>query len=135
VLEASAVRRVAEQSVAFRTLIIRNEQLILSEAQQCAACNTAHSVEARLSRMLLRCRDLTGGDHIELTQEYLADMLGAGRTSVTLVAGTLQQAGLIRYRRGHIQLLNIDGLRDSACECYETLKSRSERLLGNFCSP
>jgi hypothetical protein len=116
-------------------MLIRNEQLILAKAQQCAACNTAHSVEARLSRMLLRGRDLTGGDDMPLTQEYLADMLGVGRTRVTLVASTLQQAGLIRYRRGHIHVLNVDGLRDSACECYETLKSRSERLLGNSCKP
>jgi len=87
-------------------------------------------LEARLSRWLLRCRDLTGSDDIDLTQEFLSQMLEVRRTSVTIVAGTLQQAGLIRYKRGHVRVLDVEGLRESARECYETVKAHSDRLLG-----
>jgi Mn-dependent DtxR family transcriptional regulator len=77
----------------------------------------------------LRCRDLLDSEDIPLTQEFLGQMLGVRRTSVSIVANTLQQAGLIRYR-GHIRVLDLEALRDSACECYQTLKSQSDRLLG-----
>jgi len=87
------------------------------------------SVEARISRWLLRCRDLAASDDIALTQEFLAEMMGVRRTSVSLVANTLQQAGLIKYRRGHIRVLDVEGLQDAACECYETVKSHAGRLL------
>jgi CRP-like cAMP-binding protein len=130
VLDVDRLRQVAERSVGFRTVLIRHEQMILAQSQQSAACNASHALEARLSRWLLRSRDLIGSEDIPLTQDYLAQMLGVQRTSVTIVAGTLQQAGLIRYRRGHIRVLNLDGLRESACECYETVKALSERLLG-----
>jgi Mn-dependent DtxR family transcriptional regulator len=83
-----------------------------------------------MARWLLSCRDFLRSDDIMLTQEFLAEMLGVRRTSVTLVASALQHAGLIRYRRGHIQVLDVEGLRGSACECYETLQSERERLLG-----
>jgi CRP-like cAMP-binding protein len=124
------LRSLADASMAFRTALIRHQQLILVQAQQSAACNITHTVEARLARSLLRCRDLTDSDDLALTQEFVAQMLGVRRSSVSLVAGTLQHAGLIRYRRGHIRILDVEGLRDAACECYETVRSQSERLLG-----
>lgn len=120
----------ANRNAAFRDTLMHHEQFLLAQAQQSAACNANHTVEARLARWLLRCRDLAGRNELELTQEYLAQMLAVRRTSVTVVARTLQQAGLIQYRRGHIQLLDVEGLRDSACECYETVRSRAELLLG-----
>jgi CRP-like cAMP-binding protein len=120
----------ADRNVAFHDTLMHHEQFLLAQAQQSAACNATHTVEARLARWLLRCRDLAGRDDLDLTQEYLAQMLAVRRTSVSIVAHTLQQAGLIKYRRGHIHLLNIDGLRESACECYETVKSRGVLLLG-----
>jgi Mn-dependent DtxR family transcriptional regulator len=80
---------------------------------------------------LLRCHDLLGSDEIPLTQEFLAEMLGVRRTSVTIVARALQQAGFINYRRGHIHLIDLEGLRGRACECYETIKAQGKRLLGN----
>jgi Crp-like helix-turn-helix protein len=86
----------------------------LAQAQQSAACNATHTLEERLSRWLLRCRDLLDSDDIPLTQEFLAEMLGVRRTSVTLVASILQKAGLIRYQRGHIRLLDRGALLDSA---------------------
>jgi CRP-like cAMP-binding protein len=129
VLDLSHLRKVAEKSIAFRTTLIRHEQLILVQAQQSAACNVSHTLEARLARWLLRCRDLMASDSLELTQEFLGQMLGVRRTSVTLVASTLQQAGLIRYRRGHIHIEDVESLQEAACECYQTVKSHSDRLL------
>ena len=128
VLPADRLRRLADTSPACRTALLRDQQLILIQAQQSAACNATHTVEARLSRWLLRCRDVQGSEDLPLTQEFLAQMLGVRRTSVSVVANTLQDAGLIRYRRGHIRILDLEGLRETACECYETVKSLSERL-------
>jgi CRP-like cAMP-binding protein len=129
VLDLERLRSAADKSIAFRTTLIRHEQMILVQAQQSAACNVSHALEARLARWLLRCRDLMTSDNLELTQEFLGQMLGVRRTSVTLVASTLQQAGLIKYRRGHIHIIDVEGLRDAACECYQTVKSHSDRLL------
>ncbi len=129
VVGVGTFRGLVQQSHAYHALLARHRQFILAQAQQSAACNAAHGLEARLSRWLLRCHDLLGSDDIPLTQEFLANMLGARRTSVTLVAGTLQQAGLIRYRRGHIRVTNLEGLRESACECYESTKAQGKRLL------
>ena len=131
VADVEQVRRLAEHSLAFRMMLIRHEQLLLVQSQQSAACNAVHTLEARLSRWLLRCRDLIGSEDIALTQEFLAQMLGVRRTSVSIVANTLQQAGFIRYRRGHIRVLNLDGLRESTCECYETVRSLSDGLIGS----
>ena len=129
IAEVDRVRSLAESSVIFRTTLMRHEQFVMAQAQQSAACNAAHAVEARISRWLLRCRDLAGSDDIALTQEFLAEMMGVRRTSVSLVANTLQQAGLIKYRRGHIRILDVEGLQDAACECYETVRTHADRLL------
>ena len=131
ILDVDTLRKVADQSAAFRTTLIRHEQALFAQAQQSAACNASHSVEARLSRWLLRTRDLAESDTLGLTQEFLAQMLGVRRTSVSLVANTLQEAGLIRYSRGRIEVTNLEGLRATSCECYATVKSHSDRLMGN----
>ena len=81
-----------------------------------------------MCRWLLRIRDLTQSDEIKLTQEFLAQMLGVRRTSVTLVAGTLQRAGLISYRRGKIEITDVEAMRASSCECYETVRSHYEQM-------
>jgi CRP-like cAMP-binding protein len=104
--------------------------MILVQAQQSAACNITHTVEARLARWLMRCRDLMDSDDLALTQEFIGQMLGVRRSSVSITAGTLQGDGLIRYSRGHIHILEVERLRAAACECYETVRSQSERLLG-----
>jgi CRP-like cAMP-binding protein len=129
VLDVARFRQLAEASPVLRTTLIRHEQILYAQAQQSAACNATHTVEARLSRWLLRARDLGGSDTLELTQEFLAQMLGVRRTSVTIVASTLQQAGLIRYKRGRIQITDMEGLQDAACECYGTVKRHYDRLL------
>ncbi|HEY4408132.1 MAG TPA: Crp/Fnr family transcriptional regulator [Xanthobacteraceae bacterium] len=129
-VEVDVVRRLAEQSAAFRATLIKHEQILLAQSQQSAACNATHTLEARLSRWLLRCRDLLASEEIALTQEFVAQMLGARRTSVSVVANTLQQAGLIKYKRGNIRVIDLEGLRESACECYGTVKALSDRLIG-----
>ncbi len=129
ILGVAHLRRAAEQSVSFRTTLIRHEQALLAQALQSAACNASHTVESRLSRWLLRARDLSGSDTLFLTQEFLAQMLGVERSSVSIVANTLQHAGLIRYRRGRIEIANLDGLRDVSCECYAAVKAHYDRLL------
>jgi len=101
ILDVDTLREGAERSGALRTMLIRHEQAQFAQAQQSAACNVSHSVEARLSRWLLRTRDVTGSDTLGLTQEFLAQMLGVRRTSVSLVAGTLQKAGLHQLQSGH----------------------------------
>jgi CRP-like cAMP-binding protein len=129
VADLDHVRALADASMAFRTTLMRHEQFVMAQAQQSAACNASHAVEARISRWLLICRDWAGSDDIALTQEFLAEMMGVRRTSVSLVASTLQQAGLIKYRRGHIRILDVEGLQEAACECYETVRVHADRLL------
>jgi CRP-like cAMP-binding protein len=96
--------------------------------QQTAACNVAHSLDARLARWLLRAQDLCGSKFM-LTQEALAAFLGVRRTSVSLTAHAFQNEGVIRYRRGEIEIVDPDRLRVIACECHATLHAQRERLL------
>jgi CRP-like cAMP-binding protein len=124
------LRSAAMQSQSLLSLLIRHEQTLYAQAQQSAACLASHHVEARLCRWLLRSRDLSGSDTLPFTQEFLAEMLGVQRTSVTVVAHTLQQAGMVKYARGKIQITNLEGLQEAACECYETIKSHYRGLLG-----
>lgn len=107
----------------FRHLVLRCAQrrsLILS---QIAACNRLHDAEQRMARWLLTAHDLTGTSSISLSQGFLADILGARRTTVTLAAGALRRRRLIAYRRGQIQILDQGKLKTAACECYATVRS------------
>ncbi|MGY4286595.1 CRP-like cAMP-binding protein [Bradyrhizobium sp. LM2.7] len=131
----AGLKGAAMQSQALLSLLIRHEQTLYAQAQQSTACMAAHHVEARLCRWLLRSRDLSQSDTLLFTQEFLAEMLGVNRTSVTVVAHTLQQAGIIKYTRGKIRITDLEGLRDAACECYETVKSQYKSLLGGDHSP
>ena len=109
-------------------LLHRHEHVLFGQAQQSAACNVSHTLPSRLARWLLRARDLRGSDELKLTQEFIAEMLGVGRTSVSLTAHTLQQAGVIKYRRGHISIDHPDILKEMACECYEAVRLHYESL-------
>jgi CRP-like cAMP-binding protein len=123
------LRSLADEFGPLRGILIRHEQVLFAQAQQSAGCNASHTVEARMCRWLLRIRDLTGSDEMQLTQEFLAQMLGVRRTAVSLVAGTLQKAGFIKYSRGRIRLLDVGQIEAGACECYQTVKGHYERLL------
>jgi CRP-like cAMP-binding protein len=100
------------------------------QATQVAACNRLHSVEERLARWLLMSQDRVGGEVVPLTQEFLSHMLGTRRASVTVAAGVLQKAGLIKYARGSVTIANRSALEDAACECYAILTRQSQ----NWCS-
>ncbi|ACK52626.1 cyclic nucleotide-binding protein [Methylocella silvestris BL2] len=128
--ERSALKGLVDRSETLRKLLAAYEQAIFAHVQQVAACNTVHELEARLCRWLLQVRDLIQSDSLPLTQEFLSEMLGVQRSSVTLVARSLQSAGLISYRRGHIQILDLEGLREATCECYNAINSHYQRLTG-----
>lgn len=111
-----------------RKLILRFVQNQSSLTSQIAACNRLHSAEERLARWLLMVQDRTQGGELSLTQEFLAVMLGARRSTVALAAGALQNSGLIRYRRGQVQIIDRDNLQRAACDCYPILKDLLEGL-------
>jgi CRP-like cAMP-binding protein len=129
VMDLDRLRVAADQSRTLRSLLARHGLAVYAQVQQTAGCNAAHPVESRLSRCLLHTHDLSGDFRLLLTQEAMAQMIGARRNSVSLVANSLQQANFIHYSRGHIQILNLDGLRQTACECYATVKAQYDRLL------
>jgi len=108
VVDAAVVKRVADSSPDFRRLIIKYEQFTLGQVQQTTACNALHSVEERMCTWLVRMYDLVGRD-LPLTQEFLAQMMGVQRTSVSGVASGLQEEGLIDYHRGKVRIVSIDG--------------------------
>jgi len=128
-LDVDTARQVARDSEDFRKTIIRHEQLILAQAQQSAACNATHTLNQRLARWLLHTRDVLLSDSFLLTQEFMAEMLGVRRTSVSIVAHALQQAGLVSYRRGHIKIEKPEALQQAACECYGMIKMRYDAVL------
>jgi CRP-like cAMP-binding protein len=130
VCDIDALKSTALQSPALLSLLIRHEQTVYAQAQQSAACFATHQVEARLCRWLLRARDLSGSDDLPFTQEYLGEMLGVRRTSVTAVAKTLQEAGLIKYARGKIQIVDAKAMQKMTCECYGSVKLLYEKLIG-----
>ena len=113
-----------------RDLVSRYQSILLMQAQQNAACHALHSVRSRLCRWLLQSQDMIGSDTFSLTQEFLSHMLGVRRNTVSVEAHAVQEAGLIRYRRGHITILNRDGLEDCSCECYSVIRAETDKLMG-----
>jgi len=104
-------------------------QAYLSQVSQSVACNRLHTIEARFARWVLMTHDRVGDDEFHLTQEFLADMLGVRRPSVSVVASAFQNAGLIRYSRGRLAIVDRSGLEQVCCECYGHVRSNFERLL------
>jgi CRP-like cAMP-binding protein len=129
-MEARAFRAALEEEPALRTLLLRYLEAMSSQVSQTAACNGRHDLEQRLARWLLMAHDRVGGDEFQITQEFLALMLCVYRPSVSVVASTLQRAGMIRYGRGHITIVDREALEATACDCYRVVKRRFERLLG-----
>jgi CRP-like cAMP-binding protein len=106
----------------FHKLALRYVQAQLLQAMQSAGCNARHNFEQRLARWLLICADRAHTNTFKISHEFLADMLGGGRPTVTTTAGILKEKGLIEYSRGKIQILDVPGLRKTACECYSVIK-------------
>jgi CRP-like cAMP-binding protein len=113
-----------QKSEALKNLIVNYNELLLAQIQQTAACNALHATESRLARWLLQTRDRIDTDVLPLTQEFLSQMLGVRRTTVNLVARQLEQAGVIKNRRGRIIVMDRKGLEDVACECYAIVRDQ-----------
>ena len=118
-----------DQSPHIRDLFVSYSETLLSQVQQTAACNTAHSVQERICRWLLMMHDRSGGGGLTYTHQFLADMMGVNRKSVTVAAQSMQAAGLINYHRGIIDILDRRGLEAAACECYATVRQRFDTFL------
>jgi CRP-like cAMP-binding protein len=115
---------------AFRAAVLRYSHTMLIQASVAAACNRLHPLEQRAARWLLTTSDSMQRTNFMLTHEFFAIMLGAHRPSVSLAAQMLQQAGLITYHRGHVEILDRDGLTDAACSCYRTITDHYEQTMG-----
>ena len=129
-MRLNVLRREFSGSCAFQSSLLRYTQALITQISQTAACNRLHSVEKRLCRWLLLCHDRVPNDEILMTQEFIANMLGGRRESVTVAAGHLQDAGFVQYSRGHIRILDRKALEASACECYRVVKDEVDRLMG-----
>ena len=129
-MKARVLQDEFKRSGPFQRLMLRYTQALITQISQTAVCNRLHPVEKRLCRWLLLCHDRLQSDNIEMTQEFISNMLGGRRESVTVAAGRLQDAGLIHYSRGHIAILDRKGLEAAVCECYRIVKDESDRLLG-----
>jgi CRP-like cAMP-binding protein len=118
----SHLRHVYRTSEEVRDRLLEFVQEQTLTVNQIAGCNRLHEAEERLARWLLMAQDRTQSDILNFTQEFLAMMLGARRTTVTLIAGSLQRAGLIEYSRGRVKILNRENLESAACDCYRVTK-------------
>lgn len=129
VAETGRVRDVANRSSDFRTLVFTCEQFFAAQVQQTAACNALHTIEQRTCKWLMRMHDLVG-ERIPLTQEFLAQMIGVRRTSVTTVAAKLQSEGLISYRRGKVNIEDVARVEQYACECGKLVREFYAEFFG-----
>jgi CRP-like cAMP-binding protein len=130
-LERHWLKQEFERSGAMKDLLLRYTQALMTQVTQTAVCNRHHSVEQQLCRWLLVTLDRIPSGQIVMTQELVASMLGVRREGVTEAAGRLQAAGVIRYRRGHITVLERAGLETRTCECYEVVRKEFARLLSD----
>lgn len=128
-VDTEVLRRVFKTRPAVRELFLQFIEALLAQALQSMACNTVHSVEARCCRWLLTLHDRTGRDALPLTHEHLSAMLGVQRSTVSLVTGSLQSAGLIRQGRGVIMVADRPGLEQAVCGCYSVMRQRFEEIL------
>lgn len=128
-ISAAQLHEAWRASPRIRALVDQHGEALFGHAIQSVACNALHSVEERFCRWLLTCHDRISSDQLALTQEFLADMLGVQRTTVTAVARALQEKGFIRYRRGVVDIIDRHGLEAMACECYGAIRKTYERLL------
>jgi len=129
-LRAPILRAEFQRAGAVQLTLLRYTQALITQISQTAVCNRLHAIEQRLCRWLLLTRDRVPSDAIQMTQEFIAHMLGVRREGVTLAAQDLQEAGLIRYVRGHITILDRPGLEATVCECYRVVQAEFTRLLG-----
>ncbi len=127
-ISTTAIRTEFKRGGALQDSLLSFTRLLMIQISQTALCNRLHTVEERLARWLLLCRDRSGTDKLQLTQEFLAIMLGTNRATVTISAIALQSAGYITYKRGHITITDCTGLEDFSCNCYQTVKKQYDRF-------
>lgn len=128
-LERSKLLQEFNRAGLMQRLLLRYTQALITQMMQAAACNRHHSIEQQLCRWLLLTLDRLPSNELVMTQELVASMLGVRREGITEAAGKLQRAGLISYRRGHIEVLDRSGLESHSCECYAVVKKELSRLL------
>jgi CRP-like cAMP-binding protein len=126
-IASTEMRKAAAASKPIADLCLRYNEVLLAQARITAACNALHHIEARFCRWLLQTRDRAESDTIMLTQEFLSEMLGVRRTSVTEVASRIQANGAISYSRGLIKIVDLDALKAMSCECYDTLREQASK--------
>ena len=129
-MEAKIFKKEMRRDGPLYGLVQRYTQAMINHISQCLICNRRHSVKKRMCRWLMMSHSRVGADEFQLTHEFLAQMLGVCRPTVTAVAGNLQKAGLINYHRGSITVLDRKGLEAGSCECYEVIAKELDRLLG-----
>ena len=130
-LKAKAMLAEFSRGGEFQLMLLRYTQALITQISQTAVCNRLHSVEQRLCRWLLMTHDRTHSDELQMTQEFISNMLGVRREGVTHAAQNLQEKGLISYVRGHIKILDRAKLETQVCECYEVVKAEHSRLFGS----
>jgi len=128
-LKAALLMQEFNQGGPVQRLLLRYTQALITQIAQTAVCNRHHTIEQQLSRWLLLTLDRLNSEELIMTQELIASMLGVRREGITEAAGKLQQAGIIRYRRGHITVLDRSGLEKHVCECYDVVRKEFERLI------
>lgn len=130
-MRADVIRKEFKKGGQLQDLLLRYTQAFIAQIAQTAACNRAHPVDGRLAKWLLMCADRSHSQDLGLTHEFIATMLGIRRAGVTEAAGTLHRAGLISNTRGHITILDREGLETKSCECYPIVKKEFDRLVGS----
>jgi CRP-like cAMP-binding protein len=131
-LKANLLKEEFRRAGPVMDLLLRYTQALITQMAQTAVCNRHHSIEQQLCRWLLLSLDRLSSNSLKMTQELIANMLGVRREGVTEAAGNLQRAGLIRYNRGHIDVLDRPGLEQAVCECYAVVKVEFDRLLSDI---
>jgi CRP-like cAMP-binding protein len=127
-IPAGVLREEIQRSASLNRLLLRYVEAVMVQVAQHVACNRSHSMEQRCARWLLRTHDRVESDEFPLTQQFLAQMLGVRRATVTIIAGALQKARLIDYSRGRIRIVNRRGLEGAACECYDVVRRVMNRV-------
>ncbi|HEV7860006.1 MAG TPA: Crp/Fnr family transcriptional regulator [Pyrinomonadaceae bacterium] len=130
-IKARVIRDAFNRGGALHSRLLGYAHALFVEVAQSAACNAHHHLDERLARWLLTSSDAVEAEELPLTQEFIATMMGVRRAGVTCAALTLREAGLIIYNRGHIKILDRDGLEAAACECYRAIKAQFKTLMGN----
>ena len=129
-MTADTFRGHVEEGGKLRDVMFAYTQALMAQTAQTVVCNAVHDIYERCAHWMLQVHDRVDGDEFDLTHESLADMLAVRRSSVTVAAGTLQRAGLIQYRRGHVKITDRAALEDASCECYRNVNQEFENVMG-----